>query len=111
GVGPRAGRSESAAVRVRGGLGDDSRLARNRAEILAERRDGDAAIRHDLEGRGLAGEHVEAAVAELEPELDRARRLVERRGTGARTARFLAGKGFGEEALEAAIGRDFANDP
>jgi SOS response regulatory protein OraA/RecX len=106
-----ATREESLEVLARADLLDDARLACRRAGTLAERGYGDAAIRHDLEGRGIAGDEIEAALAQLEPELDRARRLVDRRGPGARTSRFLSGKGFGEEALEAALGRDFANDP
>jgi SOS response regulatory protein OraA/RecX len=106
-----AAREEALDVLARAGVLDDARLARNRAGALAERGYGDAAIRHDLEGRGIGGDELDAAVADLEPELDRARRLVERRGPGARTARFLAGKGFGEEALDAAAGLNFANDP
>ena len=45
----------------------------NRAESLAGRGYGDAAIRHDLEQRGVAADLVEAAVAALEPEGERAR--------------------------------------
>src|SRR5204862_385093 len=47
---------ESLDVLARAGLVDDARLARNRAERLAERGYGDAAIRHDLELQGIAGE-------------------------------------------------------
>jgi SOS response regulatory protein OraA/RecX len=106
-----AARKQSLDVLAGAGLLDDARLARNRAEILADRGYGDAAIRHDLERRGIAGEPIQAALVELEPELVRARRLVVRRGAGPRTARFLAGKGFGDEAVELASGENFANDP
>ncbi len=108
---PPAARKESLDMLARAGLVDDARLAQRRAEALADRGYGNAAILRDLEMKGIARELAEAALAELDPELDRARRLVERRGQGAGTARFLAGKGFGEEALEAAVGGDFANDP
>ena len=87
----------------RAGLVDDDRLAAARAEALAERGYGDAAIRFDLERQGLAAESVAAALARLEPERQRARRLVERRGGGARTARWLAQRGFDAGAVEDAL--------
>jgi SOS response regulatory protein OraA/RecX len=101
---------ESIAVLSRAGLVDDARFARTRADSLAERGYGDAAIRHDLGRQGIAQELIEASLESLEPEGERARRLVERRGPGMKTARYLASKGFGEEALEAAAGADFAPD-
>ena len=101
---------ESLAVLSRAGLVDDARFARTRADALAERGYGDAAIRHDLGRQGIAREVIEASLESLEPEGERARRLVERRGPGMKTARYLASKGFGEEALEAAAGADFAPD-
>jgi regulatory protein len=106
GVAPAA-QSESLATLGRAGLVDDGRFCRNRAAALADRGFGDEGIRHDLEGRGMPGELVEAALEELPPEAERARRIVERRGSGPRTARYLAGKGFGEDAVESA----FAPDP
>lgn len=102
---------ESLAVLARSGLVDDARFARTRAEALAERGYGDAAIHHDLDRRGVAPDVIEAALESLETEAERARRLVERRGPGVGTARYLASKGFGEEALETAAGADFAPDP
>ena len=108
---PPAAVEESLAVLARSGLVDDARFARTRAETLAERGYGDAAIRDDLDRRGVAPEVIEAALESLETEAERARRLVERRGTGLGTARYLASKGFGEEALETAAGADFAPDP
>jgi regulatory protein len=93
------------------GLVDDGRLAGNRAESLAARGYGDAAVRHELERRGLAPELVAAAVAALEPELERARRIIERRGAGPRTARYLAARGFADDVLGEAAGADFGHDP
>jgi regulatory protein len=81
------------------GYVDDARFARSRAAALAERGSGDALIRHDLEERGVTAEHVEAALAELEPERERARALVAKRGSGPKTARFLAARGFDEETV------------
>jgi SOS response regulatory protein OraA/RecX len=88
----------------RAGLVDDDRLAAGRAQALAERGYGDAAIRFDLERQGLGGESVAAALAALEPERERARRLVEQRGRDARAARWLAAKGFEAAAVEDAVG-------
>ena len=102
---------DSLAALSAAGLLDDARFAENRAGSLAERGYGDAAIRHDLEQRGVPAELVEAAVAGLEPESVRAGRIVCRRGTGAGTARYLAGKGFGEDVLEQAAGIDFGHHP
>jgi SOS response regulatory protein OraA/RecX len=102
---------ESLAVLSRAGLVDDARFACARAESLAERGYGNAAIRHDLERQGIDREVIDTALQSLEEEAKRARRLVERRGPGPKTARYLASKGFGEEALETAAGADFAPDP
>jgi SOS response regulatory protein OraA/RecX len=103
---PPAAAAESLATLERAGLVDDRRVARLRAESLAERGYGDEAIRHRLEAEGLPDD----AVAELRPELERARPLIERRGAGPRTARYLAGRGFGEEAVEAALGAAFGQE-
>jgi SOS response regulatory protein OraA/RecX len=89
----------------RAGLVDDARVARNRAESLAERGYGDAAIRHRLEAEGLPPGAAEQAVSGLMPEAERAARVVERRGSGPRTARYLSARGFGEEVVEAAFGQ------
>jgi regulatory protein len=85
------------------GYVDDERFARSRAEQLAERGSGDALIRHDLEGRGLAAEAVELALAALRPERERAAEIAARRGRGVKTARYLASRGFGEDALDAVV--------
>ena len=89
-------------LRAEGAL-DDARFAVNRARALAERGKGDAAIRFDLESQGLAGDLVEAGLAELEPERVRAERIVLRRGPGASTARLLTGRGFDADVVEAAV--------
>jgi SOS response regulatory protein OraA/RecX len=108
---PPAAQEESLEILVRAGLVDDGRFSRNRAAALAGRGFGDAAIRHDLAGQGVASELAEAALLELEPEAERARGLVERRGPGPRTARYLTAKGFGEDAIEAAVDTSVATDP
>lgn len=93
-------RNEAMGRLLRAGAIDDERVAKSRAETLAERGAGDALIRHDLTGRGIAVELVEAAVGALEPESARAERIVERRGASLETARHLARKGFSEYSIE-----------
>lgn len=83
----------------RTGLLDDGRYARNRAESLAARGAGDDLIRHELEAAGVDPELAEAAVAAVEPELERARRIVESRGRGPKTARYLRGRGYAYETV------------
>lgn len=99
GVG-EAEREQALETLERVGYVDDERFARTRAEQLAARGSGDALIRHDLEGRGLAAEHVDAALATLEPERDRAAEIAARRGRSLKTARYLASRGFDPDALD-----------
>jgi regulatory protein len=98
-----AERTEALDTLERIGYVDDERFARSRAERLSERGSGDALIRHDLERRGIDAEVVEAALAGLEPERERAARIVERRGPSLKTARYLAARGFGMDALEGIV--------
>ena len=91
---------------LRAGLLNDRRFALSRAGSLAERGKGDAAIRYDLEQQGLAADEIEAALASLEPERERAERVVARRGGGSATARLLARRGFADDAVDAAVARD-----
>ena len=99
-------RAEAVAAAERAGLVDDARYARRRAETLAERGRGDAAIRWQLGHDGLAHELVEEVLGDLTPEADRAAQIVARRGRGPKTARYLASRGFGREAVERASGAD-----
>jgi SOS response regulatory protein OraA/RecX len=101
---PAAERARAVETLTRAGLLDDGRFARGRARALAARGYGDAAIRFDLERQGVHPELAAEALAELEPERDRALRLAAPAGDTARTARLLARRGFGEEAIEAAVG-------
>jgi SOS response regulatory protein OraA/RecX len=101
-----AARDEAVASLARVGIVDDERLARRRAELLAERGSGDALIRHELAGRGVAEELVEAALAALEPEHARAARILRERGSSLKTARFLARKGFSEESIGDPVAED-----
>jgi len=86
------------------GLVDDGRVAAARAHALAERGYGDGAIRFALEAEGLGAADVEAALAGLAPETERARALLEQRGCSAKSLRWLAGKGFDATALEDVVG-------
>jgi SOS response regulatory protein OraA/RecX len=87
---PRPARDEALDALERSGYLDDLRSASARAAWLAARGWGDAALRYRLDREGFGGEDVEAAVAALEPEAERARALVAR----GRTARWLAARGF-----------------
>jgi regulatory protein len=101
-----AEREQALATLERIGYVDDERFARSRAEQLAARGSGDALIRHDLQGRGIAAEHVETALEALEPERERAARLADQRGRSVKTARYLASRGFGADALEGLVAQE-----
>jgi regulatory protein len=105
GVSPAEAEDVVGALR-RSGLVNDSRFALSRAQSLAERGKGDAAIRYDLEQQGLAGDEIEVALTSLEPERERAERVIARRGGGAATARLLARRGFDEDVVEAAVAQE-----
>lgn len=75
------------------GVLDDERTASLRADRLAERGYGDAWIRAELERRALP---VETALAELEPERERAARLVERKAV---SPAWLSRRGFDAEIV------------
>jgi len=84
----------------RAGLVHDGRVATSRAEALAARGYGDAAIRFKLEDEGLATGLVAEALAGLEPEAVRAGKLLDRRGRGPAAVRWLASRGFDAGTLE-----------
>lgn len=108
GVAP-AVREETVSALERAGFVDDRRLAAARASALAARGYGDAAIRYDLDRRGVAAELAGEAIAVLEPELVRAGRLTEGRNAVA-AARLLSRRGFAEETVEAVVGSDVAKE-
>jgi regulatory protein len=85
------------------GYVDDERFARSRAESLARRNCGDEMIRADLEGRGVAAEPIDTALAGLESERERVERIVASRGRSAKTARFLAARGFSDDSIETVV--------
>ncbi len=109
GVAP-APRAAAVARLAEAGAIDDDRLARRRAELLAERGAGNAMIRADLVGRGISPELAAAAVSALEPEAERARRVAEERGPSLRTARYLVRRGFAEDAIDAAVPSPIAEE-
>jgi regulatory protein len=88
---------------LRLGLLDDGRFARERARVLGERGKGDQAIRFDLRREGVQDAEIEAALAGLDPERERAARLVVRRGATPATARLLASRGFDEDVVAAVV--------
>jgi regulatory protein len=102
GVAP-AERERTLGTLASAGLVDDRRFARERARALAERGSGDLLIQSDLERRGIGSEEIEAALALLAPEVERAAAVVARRGPGAKTARYLASRGFGEDAVTLSV--------
>ena len=84
----------------RSGLVDDSRYAEARAHQLAERGAGDLLVVDDLARHGVDETVARAALATMEPEVERAARVVAARGLSARTVRYLASRGFTEDTLE-----------
>jgi len=105
-----AEREEALETLERVGYVDDARFAALRAQTLAARDWGDAAIVADLERQGVDAETAVEAVGALEPERERARRVVDKRGRSARTAGYLARKGFGEDVLEAVVDTAVADE-
>jgi SOS response regulatory protein OraA/RecX len=110
----RAGHSAEAskdaiAALDRAGLLDDTRLAEMRAQLLARRGWGDAAIRADLRRRLISADTADYAVAGLEPELGRARRLLSDQSITKAALRRLSGRGFSRDTLEE-VGSAFAQD-
>lgn len=103
-----AAREEALGALERAGIVDDARVARSRAQALAERGYGDAAIRSALEREGIPDAAAAAALTALEPESERARALLAR-GAGPREVRRLAARGFDAEMLTELAG--FADAP
>jgi regulatory protein len=102
--GTAADEAATAVERLRAaGYVDDARYATTRAEVLAERGYGDEAVRFELERDGLGADEIEAALAALVPERDRALELLRRAKSPLTAIRRLAAKGFGSDSLEAAL--------
>lgn len=97
--------AEEAAVGTlaQAGFVDDGRLARGRAAALAERGWGDAAIEARLAGEGLREPDVNAAVAELDRETERARAVAAALPPQKAWA-LLQRRGFDVETIECVLG-------
>jgi SOS response regulatory protein OraA/RecX len=86
------------------GYVDDARYAARRAEVLAGRGYGDEAVRFELEQDGVAADEIDAALAALLPERERALALLSTAKTPLAGIRLLAAKGFAADSVEAAVG-------
>jgi len=111
---------ERALSRVEGfGYLDDTRFARDRAEVLLRRgRYGPQAVEERLRAHGLSREAASEAVASASGELGfdaehAARQVLEQRGLGgrelapkerARAGRLLSSRGFSEEVIQRLLG-------
>jgi regulatory protein len=95
--------TEALARAAGAGYLDDSRVAAERARVLAGRDASDAAIRADLEGRGVSDEQIELAIGAVTPEAERAARLAARFGGGLRAARALGRKGYPDDLVERTV--------
>ena len=95
-----AAREDAIATLDRAGLVDDARFAAGRAELLARRGYGDAAIRADLRRRSVSSETAADAVAGLEPELARARPLLEGQSVSPALLRRLTSRGFSRDTVD-----------
>lgn len=83
---------------------DDRRVAATRANALADRGWGDAAIEAKLAQAGLDEPLVRDAVAGLEPEAERAQRVFATAADPAKTARRLVARGFAPETVGGLLG-------
>ena len=97
-----AAREEAIAALARAGALDDGRLAKSRAELLARRGYGDAAIRADLRRRLIASDTAADAIAALAPEPERLRQLLQGERATPALLRRLAGRGFSRDSLDEA---------
>lgn len=96
-------REEALATLDRAGLVDDARLALSRAEVLARRGYGDAAIRADLRRRLIPPEAAADAVAELQPEPERLRWVLEGQDVTPALLRRLGARGFSRDSLDEVV--------
>jgi SOS response regulatory protein OraA/RecX len=95
-----AAREDAIASLARVGAVDDARLAESRAQLLARRGYGDAAIRADLRRRLIAPEATAEAVSALEPELERARRVLGQQTVTPALLGRLTRRGFSRDTLD-----------
>jgi SOS response regulatory protein OraA/RecX len=95
-----AAREDALASLARAGVLDDARVAESRAQLLARRGYGDAAIRADLRRRLVAPEAAATAVSSLAPEVDRLRATLAGQSVTPTLLRRLAARGFARETVE-----------
>jgi SOS response regulatory protein OraA/RecX len=82
---------------------DDARLANGRAETLAERGWGNAAIAARLEAEGIPTAEAGSAIAKLEPEVPRAARVAAGVSDPRKAWGLLTRRGFDEETIEGVV--------
>ena len=105
-----AAREEALSSLEAAGLVDDARVAESRANELARRGYGNAAIRADLQRRRIDSETVTAAIDGLEPEADRVLRITAGKERTPALFRRLASRGFSRDALDDLAG-SLAREP
>jgi SOS response regulatory protein OraA/RecX len=103
GVAP-ADEARTLALLERGGLVDDRRFAERRAELLAGRGWGDAAIAARLEAESIEPDAIQRALASLEPESKRAASLAAAAPDRRAMALRLTRRGFSPDAIETVLG-------
>jgi len=81
---------------------DDGRFATGRARSLADRGYGDDAVRFELDREGVDAEQIDAAVAGLAAERERAVSVLRGSRSPLAGIRKLAAKGFSADSIEAA---------
>lgn len=86
------------------GFVDDVKLARGRAESLADRGWGNTAIAGRLDAEGFEETAARVAIEALEPEIDRAVALVATVSDRRRAWALLTRRGFATDSVEAAAG-------
>lgn len=86
------------------GLVDDAKLARGRADSLAGRGWGNSAIAARLAADGFGESAARAAIATLEPEIERAVAVVVNVPDRRKAWALLARRGFAPDSIETAIG-------
>ena len=82
---------------------DDARFATSRAQSLADRGYGDGAVRFELEREGITDDDLQAALAALPLEHERAAAVLRTARTHLAGIRRLAAKGFSADAIESAL--------
>jgi SOS response regulatory protein OraA/RecX len=82
---------------------DDRRFAERRSAFLADRGWGDDGIRARLDAEGVGPEDVDAALAQLRPEFERAARTVAGLRDPRKAWSLLARRGFDPETIEEAV--------